>query len=382
MRILHTSDWHLGRSFHGLSLHDITEDLLAELIETVKEEEIDVLLVSGDVYDQAQPRTETVSLLSKTLEELGELGVRVVLSSGNHDSAIRLGFAAQLLARSGVYLATSPQNFAEPVLVEKDGVRVAVYALPYLEPRARAAEFGVVASHAAVLGYATEQVRADLHKRTVDASIVMAHCFVSGAANSDSERDINVGGIETVGAEVFEGFDYAALGHLHGRQKVTETVRYSGSLLAYSFSEENHCKGGWILEVDSSGVRSVTEHSWKTGLHLKTLRGKLSDLVTEPAYERFRDSICRIYLTDPVRPLGALEKLRERFSTVAELYFEPERSEQSEHKNYSERLKEAKSPLEVSRDFYEHVRGAVLTEKESDFIEGVVDRARADEVSA
>lgn len=387
MRILHTSDWHLGRSFHGISLHDISLEFLKELIETVKEQEIDAVLVSGDIYDQAQPRTETIGLLSFVLEELSALGCTVILSSGNHDSAIRLGFASQLLARQKVHFLTSVEQIDQPVVLEKDGVQVTVFGLPYLEPRSTARRFEVAPSHRAVLAYATQKARTRLEEFREEqfdpaASILMAHCFASGSQSSESERDIAVGGIETVDFEVFRDFSYVGLGHLHGRQKLTDSIRYSGSPLAFSFSEENHRKGGWVLEISEKGIESVNEIIWKTHLELKTLRGKIDDLCQSEEFTAYESSICRIYITDDVRPLGALERLRARFATVAELYFEPENRTQEPRQSYAQRVSQDMNTQQVCENFFEHVRGVALEEAEEEYLESVCTSVQAEEVKA
>lgn len=383
MRILHTSDWHLGRSFHGLSLHDISEKFLLELVETVKEKNIDAVLVSGDVYDQAQPRTETIELLSAALEELSELGCAVVLSSGNHDSAARLGFASKLLARQRVFFQTEVEQSHEPVLLEKGGVSVAIFAAPYLEPRSMGRRLGVAPTHRDVLEHTfntARQRKEELPQDTVN--IAMAHCFASGSQPTESERNIAVGGIETVDFQVFRDFDYVALGHIHGKQKLTDTIRYSGSPLAFSFSEENHRKGAWLLDVEAEGIVEISEVIWKNKLSLKTLRGTLAELCTEKTYTPFEQSICRIYITDDMRPLGALEKLRERFETVAELYFDPSHPAQRDTRAYAQRVSQTMNTEEVCTDFFGHVRGSELTPDEVTYVHDVCMAVEAEEVSA
>lgn len=367
---MHTSDWHLGRSFHGMSLHRLTKDLLDELVQTVVDERIDVVLVAGDVYDQAQPRTETIGLLSSVLERLAGEGCAVVLSSGNHDSAVRLAFAANLLSKSGIHLVTDPQSLGTPVTITRDDTTVAIYPIPYLEPRAVAETLGTEPSHEAVLAEACERIRQDAAGRDVAAKIVMAHCFATGAEPSASERDISVGGAISVSQQIFAGFDYTALGHLHGRQRLSETVRYSGSLLAYSFSEEKHRKGGWIIDVGPEGVNEIREHRWETKLPLVSLTGTLEELLTDEKYAAHAQDVCRITLTDAQRPLGAIDRLRQRFGTVAELNFAPSGNTPRRERPSLHQLHE-KPVTEVCGDFYQHVRQAELSEEESRFLNRV-----------
>ncbi|MDO4917439.1 MAG: exonuclease subunit SbcD [Rothia sp. (in: high G+C Gram-positive bacteria)] len=370
MRILHTSDWHLGRSFHGFSLHDLTEQFLNELIEVVREENITAVLVSGDVYDQAQPRTETVGLLSYALEELSALGCTVILTSGNHDSAARLGFAAQILARQKVYFYTSLNQLTQPVILEDGEQKVAVYPIPYLEPRAVARELDVAPLPHQVMAAAVEIARADRNARAdLSASIVMAHCFATGGQPSESERDLTVGGLKTVSASVFEDFTYAALGHLHGRQKVAENIRYSGSPLAFSFSEEKHHKGAWIIDISAHGTLEYAAYEWKTKLQLVTLKATMDELLDPHNFPEATGAICRIIVTDDVRPLGALEKLRARFEQVAELYFEPTNAPVPDQRNYTQRMQQQRSTQEVCANFFSHVRGSELSAEEHQYLE-------------
>ena len=216
MRFLHTSDWHLGRSFHQVGLLGAQVRVLDHLVEVVRAEKVEAVLVSGDVYDRALPSPDTVAALGEALVRLVDAGAQVVLSSGNHDSATRLGFASGLLERSGLHIRSSVADIGRPVLVGG----VAVHALPYLEPAATADALGApTRTHAGVLAAAMDRVRADLATRG-GPSVVMAHAFVTGGATSDSERDIAVGGVGAVHPDTFAGASYAALGHLHGRQEV------------------------------------------------------------------------------------------------------------------------------------------------------------------
>ncbi|WP_237194267.1 exonuclease SbcCD subunit D [Rothia nasimurium] len=375
MRILHTSDWHLGRTFHGTSLHSYAEQLLDELVTLVQEQGIDVVLISGDVYDQAQPRTETVQLFDRTLTRLVQAGVQVVATSGNHDSAIRLGFGSSLLSAAGVHLVTSQTQVGQPVLLAAGGVEVAFYGIPYLEPRPIAARWGTEASHASVLAEAMRRVEEDAATRQVAATVVLAHCFATGSEPSESERDISVGGVQQVPASTFAAASYTALGHLHGRQKVTDTVRYSGSLLAYSFSEQNHRKGAWIIDVAPDGTIEVSEHTWQTHLVLKTLKGTLDEVLAESTVAAYGRAFVSITLTDAERPAAALDRLKAHYEHVQELFFAPEGVESRPEHSYR-RTRESQSVQAICESFYEHVRGRTLNEAEATYLTDVLDQAR------
>jgi exonuclease SbcD len=244
------------------------EDLLGSqgtfidfLVEVVRAERIDAVLVSGDLYDRALPPVDAVRLCDDALRRLAATGARTVVISGNHDSARRLGFGADLIDSAGVHLRTDPRRVGEPVLLADEHGAVAVYGVPYLEPDAVRGDLACDGrGHAAVMQAAMGQVRADLGRRAAGTrSVVLAHAFVSGGAACDSERDISLGGASLVPASLFDGISYTALGHLHGAQQVAPGVRYSGSPLAYSFSEEHHRKSVAIVDLGTPESRRSRE---------------------------------------------------------------------------------------------------------------------------
>ena len=226
MRLLHTSDWHLGRSLHRADLRAAQSAFLDHLVDVARAEKVDAVLVAGDVYDRAVPPVDAVELCEDALLRLHDTGARIVLISGNHDSARRLGFGSGLLDKAGVHLRTRPGALARPVLLEDAHGPAAVYGVPYLEPDAVRGELPgpsdseAPRGHAGVLGHAVACIRADADARGIRRRVVMAHGWVTGGTASESERDITVGGVGQVPAELFGGFDYVALGHLHGQQTV------------------------------------------------------------------------------------------------------------------------------------------------------------------
>ena len=356
MRLLHTSDWHLGRSFHRVGMLEHQASFVDHLVDVVAGEGIDVVVVAGDVYDRALPSVDTVRLLSDAVERLVSAGAQVVLTSGNHDSAERLGFGGKVLERGGLHLRTRPGDLARPVLLDDAHGPVAVYGLPYLEPSLVADGLGGQRSHAGVLGAAMDLVRADLRTRPSGTrSVVAAHAFVVGGEASDSERDISVGGVGSVAASVFTGVDYVALGHLHGRQRLAETVRYSGSPLPYSFSEAGHRKGSWVVELDVDGVSTVTEVLAPVPRALAVLRGTLDDLLADPRHADAESAWCQLTLTDAVRPRDAMERLRARFPHTLALAFDPH-GVVADERSYAQRV-QGRDPIDVCCGFLEHVRG-------------------------
>ena len=357
MRFIHTSDWHLGRSFHQVGLLAAQAHYLDHLVDVVRSERVDAVLVAGDVYDRALPSPETVLLLSDAVTRIVDVGAQVVLSSGNHDSAIRLGFAADLLSRSGLHIRSSVASIGRPVLVGD----VAVHPLPYLEPVAVAEALGATErTHAGVLRAALRRVEADLAGRS-GPSVVMAHAFVTGGATSDSERDISVGGVSAVHPDLFAGAGYAALGHLHGHQEISVRVRYSGSPVAMSFSEARHTKGSWLVDLTGDAARPVVDATFVEApveRSVRVLRGDLDDLLGDPRLAGAETAYCQVTLTDPTRPLGAMERLKRRFPHTLVLHWEPQGAPIS-LESYAAKVGSRRDDLDVCCDFLGHVRGGV-----------------------
>ncbi len=220
MRLLHTADWHLGRQLHRVPLLDAQRDVLDHLIDVARREQVDAIVVAGDLFDRALPPVDAVQLAGDALRRMAQVAP-VIAISGNHDSAQRLGFAAELIAAGGVHLRTDPLGSGDPVVLEDEHGPVAIYGIPYLDPDLSRGPLGVdERSHDAVLRAATDRARDDLAARRVASddpvrAVVVAHAFVQGGEPSDSERDISIGGAQTVHASLFDGFAYAALGHLH-----------------------------------------------------------------------------------------------------------------------------------------------------------------------
>ena len=359
MRLLHTSDWHLGRSLHRADLRAAQAAFLDHLVEVVRSERVDAVLVSGDIYDRAVPPVDAVELCEDALLRLHGAGARIVLISG-------------LLDQAGVHLRTRPSELARPVLLEDAHGPVAVYGVPYLEPDAvrgdlppgpaaspahdpdHTADAGVPRGHAGVLGHAVRCIRADADRRRVPRRVVMAHGWVAGGAASESERDITVGGIGQVPADLFGGFSYVALGHLHGQQTLAGHLRYSGSPLPYSFSEAAHHKGSWLVELGEDGTARAQRVPAPVYRRLSVLRGALSDLLGSAAFASYQDDFVSVTLTDPSRPEGAMDALRARFPHILVLTFEPE-GVAPDQRGYRARIA-GRDDLAIAAEFVTHVR--------------------------
>ncbi|MCM0640919.1 exonuclease SbcCD subunit D [Cellulomonas wangsupingiae] len=371
MRLLHTSDWHLGRTLHGVDLLDHQSAYLDHLVDVVRTERVDAVVVAGDVYDRAIPPVEAVTLLSDTLARLAE-HTTVVVTSGNHDSATRLGFGSALM-RERVRLRTRVASLAEPV--EVGGALV--YGLPYLDPDVCRAELAPVGedgtrtllarSHEAVTRAAMARVRADVDARRGGARprvVVAAHAFVVGGRASESERDIRVGGVDHVPADVFAGTDYVALGHLHGPQVVNgpagTVLRYSGSPLAYSFSEQHQAKSSVLVDL-SGDEPQVTTLPAPVPRRLADVTGTLDDLLGA-AGEPHVDDWVRVTVTDPARPADLFRRVRQRFAHALVVQHRPDRPDTGATRPAL--VTAAADPVEVAADFVAHVTGALPTAAE------------------
>ncbi len=387
MRLLHTSDWHLGRSLHRADLRAAQSAFLDHLVDTVRAEKVDAVLVAGDIYDRAVPPVDAVELCEDALNRLHDAGARIVLISGNHDSARRLGFGSGLLDKAGVHLRTRPGALARPVLLEDCHGPVAVYGVPYLEPDAVRGELPpadpaeeVPRGHAGVLGHAVRCIRADARQSGVQRRVVMAHGWVAGGAASDSERDITVGGVGQVPAALFDDFSYVALGHLHGQQSIAGHLRYSGSPLPYSFSEATHRKGSWLVELDGTGAIRAERVPAPAYRRLSVLRGKLTDLLGSAAFAPYTSDFVSVTLTDASRPEAAMDALRARFPHVLVLAFEPE-GVVPDQRGYRARIA-GRDDLSVAAEFVKHVRNEPASDSERQLLAGAFEAVRADAAAA
>ncbi len=383
MRLLHTSDWHIGRSLHGADLLDDQRRVLTGLADLIRAESIDVVLVAGDIYDRAIPPAAATAVLDAVLTALRATGAQLVVTPGNHDSSIRLAYAAGLLAANGVHLRTDPSRVAEPVLIEDKHGTVGIYGIPYLEPDLAKHSLGVphARGHTEVLGAAMVQIRADRDQRGLTRSVVLAHAFVAGGARGDSERDISVGGVEVVDAGVFSDVDYVALGHLHRPQRIAEGIHYSGSPLAYSFTEADQVKSVTVVDLDAKGLARVGIRPLERPRGLSTLTGTLEELLSETAYEVYAEDYVSARLLDATRPVDAMRRLRERFGHCVHLDWTPLVDNSSDLRSYTQRIV-GRSDLAIATDFVQHVRATPATEAETALLSAAFSAGRVREAAS
>ncbi|GAA5088655.1 exonuclease SbcCD subunit D [Nocardia iowensis] len=357
MRMLHTSDWHIGRTFHGVDLLADQARSLTAIAELVAEESVDVVVLPGDVYDRSIPSADAIAVCNRGFEAIRAAGARIVATSGNHDSPARLGAGASFAAAGGLYLRTTVADVDQPVLLDDEHGPVAFYGIPYLEPEITRAELGVpqARSHADILDAAMRRIRADIAQRDGTRTVVLAHAFVVGGEATGSERSISVGGVETVPMGAFDGIDYVALGHLHSPQTLSESVRYCGSPLPYSFAESSHRKAVWLIELDAAGLHSVERRDLPVVRGLTRLTGTLDELLTDASHAPAEEHYVSAVLTDSTRPVDAMRKLRERFPHA--VHVEWVRPEGNPELRYRERV-HGRRDTEVAQSFLTDVRGA------------------------
>ena len=386
MRILHTSDWHIGRTFHGNSTMDALAEVLGALTVQVRSNAVDVVIIAGDVFDSATPSASAYTLLGDALVSLHETGARVIVTSGNHDSAARLGFQARLL-RDGIHVLTDPLAVGVPVTVADADGPVHFFGIPYLEP-------AIVRQHwpegdssgrplrtqAQTMAHAMELVRTGMNAHR-GRSVAIAHCFAAGVdATVGLEREVRQGGLDVVPLSVFDGPDYVALGHIHGRQQLSDRVRYAGAPLHYSFGEQDKPRGSWLVELDADGLAGVEWLELPVPRRLVTLTGPLDEILSpEKVAAHADDWVCAIY-TDAVPQIEPMRRLRESYPHCAMVQHQPDVTAKESERSYVQRLRAAVTDADRIEAFLEHVRaghGATATERE--LINEVLDeRVRAE----
>ncbi|APF34008.1 exonuclease sbcCD subunit D [Microbacterium sp. SGAir0570] len=373
MRILHTSDWHIGRTFHGHSTLDALRGVLEELTAQVREHEVDVVVVAGDVFDSAAPAAGCYALLSDTLRGIADAGARVIVTSGNHDSAARLGFQAGLL-REGIHVLTDPAAVGTPITIADADGPVHFYGIPYLEPALLRHLWPEARSQAAVIDRAMGLVRDDLAVRG-GRSVAIAHCFAAGVEPTPHlERDIQQGGLDVVPLAAFAGVDYMALGHIHGRQQLAPAVRYAGAPLHYSFGEGDKPRGSWLVELDADGFVDARWLELPVPRRVVTLRGPLADVLADPAHEQHADAWVCVEYTDTLPERDPMRRLQERFPFCAKVVHVPADAAPSDARTYVDRVRAARSDAELVEAFLVHVReGAGADERERELLADVLD---------
>lgn len=316
MKILHTSDWHLGKVLHERSLLDDQRVMLGQLVQHLADDPHDLLLIAGDVFDRTVPPEEAVELLGGFFDDLRAAcpGLPVVIIAGNHDSGARLAWGAGIFARQGIHLRGDDRAIEAPITVEAGGVAVEVWAVPFLWTSSASADRDGNRPLAKTQSEALDRAVAAIRPRQTAGrrQILVAHCFASGGTVSESERNL-VGQATQIDASLFEGFDYVALGHLHRPQSVGANAAYSGSPLKYSFSEATDTKVFLSVSLDAVGPMQVVKVPVRAPRPMSVLRGDYGDLLTDPKWLEFADHYVRIDLIEATASQQPAAILRQRF---------------------------------------------------------------------
>jgi exonuclease SbcD len=398
MRLIHTSDWHLGRTLHGESLLEHAAGFLDWLLAVATGRGADAVVVAGDVYDRAVPPPDAVALLDAALTAFARARIPVIMISGNHDSAVRLGFGSGLSEAAGIHLRTQAGDVARPVVLTDDAGPVAVYGIPYLLPDAAAPALGAERSHASVLAAAAGLIHADAAARGIGRVVIAAHAFITGGAACESERDIRVGGIGDAPASVFGPATYIALGHLHGPQLVSTAAsgtgtgaaggggtvaRYSGSPLAFSFSERDQRKSVTVVDIDGAGQVTTELVPAPVPRPLREVRGLIDDLLgrAETDLAELAEAWVKVVLTDPVRPPAPMERLRAKWPHTLMLDFAPEGGLVSPESDLRA-LAQAADPIEICGLFVAYAGGGPPDPAEQLVLRDAVEAAQRAEALA
>ena len=396
MRFIHTGDWHLGRLFHNLHLTDDQRYTLEGLLRLAEEEEVDAVVIAGDVYDRAVPPTPAVELLDDVLAELVlRLQIPVVMIAGNHDSPVRLQYLNGLIGRVGAHVvgevAPEPQGVT---LTGRDGVPVAFWPLAYTDPETARYVLGRddIHTHEAVLTAQLDSIRERIAAggglpdgtarggvpagAAAARQVIVGHAFVTGAATSESERPLSVGGSGEVSHEVFDGFDYVALGHLHRPQRVSERVRYAGSLLKYSFDECDHRKSVSIVELGADGSIVVEQAELPVRHDLVRLRGSFTELMERADAPEFAEAYVEVTLTGGEAVLDPMERLRDVYPHILSLRREELTGTGGPGPGPAVR---SRTTGELFWEFYADVTGGVMTEAQAAEVTGALTALGRDE---
>ncbi|ELB2159127.1 exonuclease SbcCD subunit D [Vibrio parahaemolyticus] len=371
MKFIHTSDWHLGRQFHNVSLLEDQQAVLEQLIQYIENNPVDAVIVAGDVYDRSVPPTIAIELLNRVVKRIcGELNTPMILISGNHDGAERLGFGSEQMKRSGLHIISNFEDMLTPVVIEsKAAGHVAFYGMPYNDPeQVRYVYKEPVSTHDEAHKLLAEKITEQFQSE--HRNILISHCFVDGAIESESERPLSIGGSDRVSHEHFLNFDYVALGHLHQPQKKGEEyIRYSGSLMKYSFGEQNQKKGFTLVEIGKDGFIGA-EHIELTAPHeIRIVEGELEQILEWGKTDPKNEDYLLVRLMDKHAILNPMEKLRTVYPNVLHLE-KPGMLIGVEQEMAQAKL--ARSEIDMFKDFFAEAQDSELSNEQEQAISNII----------
>ena len=371
MKLVHLADLHLGKKVNEFSMIDDQEYILKEIINIIDDEKTDGVLVAGDVFDRPIPSEEAIKLWDDFLNAMAKRNIQVFAISGNHDSAVRFAEHTSLMDSTGIHLSPEYNGKTKKYQIEKQGVKVNIYLLPFIKPIHVRHYF----PDEDINNY-TDACRVAIENMQVnkeELNILIAHQFVTGATRCDSE-EISVGGLDNVDVTVFEDFDYVALGHIHGKQTIgRDTIRYSGTPLKYSFSEKNHVKSVTVIEIDSKKDISVREVNLTPRRDMAEIRGKCSDLIQGISNENVdANDYLQVVLTDENDVPNAMSDLRRVYPNIMKLSYDNTRTREDRNLELNRDV-EKKSPIDLFKEFYENQNNQSLTDEQREFMEELIE---------
>jgi exonuclease SbcD len=358
MKFIHTSDWHIGRQFHNVSLLEDQRHVLEQIVAYIEVHDADALVIAGDIYDRSVPPAKAVELLDEFLNKIcSEMQIPILLIPGNHDGAERLGFGSRQLRAAGLHIMADLKRVAEPVIIAAKTGDVAFYGIPYCDPETVRNIFSAdVSSYDDAHSYLVDKI--DAVKLDSVPNILISHCFLDGAQESESERPLSIGGADRVSYQPCVGFDYVALGHLHSPQsKGEDTIRYSGSILKYSFSEQNQEKGVTLVELDADGLVKTSHLPLQPLRDMRIVEGELEQILEQGKVDPHSDDYLLVRLSDRHAILDPMGKLRAVYPNVLHLE-KPGMLETGDQTMNRETLK--RGELEMFRDFFKQITGQDL----------------------
>ncbi|QIL86923.1 exonuclease SbcCD subunit D (plasmid) [Vibrio sp. HDW18] len=376
MKFLHTSDWHLGRQFHQVSLLDDQRAVLGQLLAYLRANPVDAVVVAGDIYDRSVPPTAAIDLLDEVVSVIcGELNTPLLLIPGNHDGAKRLGFAAKQMKNSGLHIFADFEQMMQPITLHSaQAGAVTFWGMPYHDPELVRHHYqNQLTTHDAAHQFLCEKILAQAN--ATQRNVLISHCFVDGAMESESERPLSIGGSDRVDHRHFLAFDYVALGHLHQPQtKGAEHIRYSGSLMKYSFGEQHQSKGATLVELDQHGFVRASLVPLQAPHQMRIIEGELATILAQGATDPQADDYLLVRLLDQHAILDPMDKLRQVYPNVLHLE-KPGMLIGVDQAIGKARL--ARGELEMFSDFFLEAQSASLTEAQQQVVIEVIQRLTA-----
>ncbi len=378
MKFIHLSDLHLGKRVNEYSMLEDQEYILIRILNIIDREKPDGVLIAGDIYDKAVPSVEAVRLFDFFLVKLADRGLQVFVISGNHDSPERLAFGSRLMERQGIHISPVYKGEVRPVTLMDEYGAVDVYLLPFVKPATVKGFFPEqeIGTHADAVKAAIDQLEMDGTRRNV----LVAHQFVTGASRFESE-EISVGGADNVDASVFAGFDYVALGHIHGPQNLGDgKLRYCGTPLKYSFSEAGHQKSVTVAELGEKGSLEIHTVALEPKRDMVELRGSYEQVISRPFYENttWQEDYTHITLTDEEDIPDAVGKLRAVYHNLMRMDYDNKRT-RSSNVIAGDVQTARKSPVELFSDFYELQNNNAMSPEQRAYIVQLIEKIWEDE---